>query len=107
MQSTKNPRYLTEETVLETSAVPKQEEKNLRTYFSHTKIHETTGQIHMDQSKLSLITYIRGNKYIMILYKFDGNEILSWELQNRTKEATLASYKEMHKLLVQQGLCPK
>ena len=43
----------------------------------------------------------------MVLYKYDSNAILFQALRNITKEAMLDSQKELHTLLVHQGLCLK
>ena len=61
----------------------------------------------MNQTGHFPVTCSWSNKYMMVLYEYDRNIILLRALQNRTKEAMLATYKELHTLPVIQGFCPK
>jgi hypothetical protein len=42
------------------------------------------GQIYTDQTGLFPMISSKGNKYIMVLYEYDGNAILTEPIKNRT-----------------------
>jgi hypothetical protein len=42
------------------------------------------GQIYTDQTGIFTVVSSKGNKYIMILYDYDSNEILSQPIKDRT-----------------------
>jgi hypothetical protein len=48
----------------------------------YVKAKEATGQIYTDQTGRFPITSSRGNKYIMILYNYESNDILAEPLKS-------------------------
>ena len=48
-----------------------------------------------------------GDKYILILYDYDSNAILTAPLTQRTGGAILAAYKELYEFLKSRGMTPK
>jgi hypothetical protein len=49
----------------------------------------------------------KGNKYIMILYDYDSNEILAEPIKDRTAPELLKAFQVMEQELVARGLKPK
>jgi hypothetical protein len=66
-----------------------------------------TGQIYTDQSGRSPLMYSKGNKYIMVLYEYDGNAILAEPVKNRTAVELLRAFQTMETELTARGLQPK
>jgi hypothetical protein len=67
---------------------------------------EITGKTYSDQTGRFPITPSRGNKYIMIVYDYETNAILSEPLKYRNKNELLRAYTNLHALLVACGLKP-
>jgi hypothetical protein len=42
------------------------------------------GKIHTDQTGRFPVVSSKGNKYIMVLYEYDGNAIIAEHIKNRT-----------------------
>ena len=53
---------------------------------------EETHKIYTDQTGKFPITYSRGNKYILIMYVYDDNAILSAPLKSRSGSHILEAY---------------
>jgi hypothetical protein len=92
----------------EITTVKTQETGNRRTHYIYAAVEATdeTGQIHSDQTGRFPVISSRGNKYIMIVYVYDANAIISTPMKNRTKESHTAAFKEIHQVLVRKGLRP-
>jgi hypothetical protein len=65
------------------------------------------GQIYTDQTCRFPVVLRKGNKYIMILYDYDSNAILSQPIKDRTAPELLKAFKVMEQELVARGLRPK
>jgi hypothetical protein len=65
-----------------------------------------TGQIFSDQTGRFPITSSRGNKYIMVVYDYDSNAILTEPLTSRTEMELLRAYTKIHTFLTERGLKP-
>jgi hypothetical protein len=65
-----------------------------------------TGQIFSDQTSRFPITSSRGNKYIMVIYDYDSNAILTEPLTSRTEMELLRAYTKIHSFLTERGLKP-
>ena len=91
------------------TAIPSQEIGNERTHHIYAAVEPIpeTGQIHTDQTGRFPVISSRGNKYIMIMYVYDANAIMSTPMKNRTKESHTEAYRELHQQLVKKGLRPK
>ena len=62
---------------------PTQEPNNDTTYQLFASI-ENTGKIYTDQTGRFPVTESKGNKYILLMYDYDLNAILTEPIKNRT-----------------------
>jgi hypothetical protein len=65
------------------------------------------GQIYTDQTGIFPVVSSKGNKYIMILYDYDSNAILSQPIKDRTAPELLKAFQIREQELVARGLKPK
>jgi hypothetical protein len=65
------------------------------------------GQIYTDQTGRFPVVSSKGNKYIMKLYHYDSNAILSQPIKDRTAPELLKAFQVMEQELVARGLKPK
>jgi hypothetical protein len=63
--------------------------------------------MHTDQTGLFPVVSSKGNKYIMVLYEYDGNAILAAPIKNQTSAELLRDFPVMEKKLTARGLQPK
>jgi hypothetical protein len=66
-----------------------------------------SGQIYTDQTARCPVVSSKGKKYIMILYDYDSNAILSQPIKDRTSPELLKAFQIMEQELVARGLKPK
>ena len=83
---------------LATSAAP--------THEVYTTVHEATGQIYTDQTGRFPAISSRGYKYIMILYHYDTNAILTHPLKSRHGDELTQAYKNLFMYLTERGFKP-
>ena len=88
------------------SPILEKEEKSGECYCIITPIAET-GKTFSDQTGHFPITSSKGNKYIMIMYDYDSNNILGEVIKSRTGDELLRAFKVMHGELKQCGSQPK
>ena len=62
---------------------PTQEPNNNATYQLFASF-QNTGKIYTDQSGRFPVTSSEGNKYILLIYDYDSNAILTEPIKNRT-----------------------
>jgi hypothetical protein len=77
-----------------------------QTHCVYMKPIAVTGQIHSNQTGRFPITSSRGSKYIMAVYDYDLNAILTKPLTSRTKTELLRAYSKLHDYLTACGLKP-
>jgi hypothetical protein len=65
------------------------------------------GQIYTDQTGRFPVVSRKGNKYIMVVYEYDGNDILAEPIKNRTSPELLKAFQVMEKKLTARVLGPK
>jgi hypothetical protein len=65
------------------------------------------GQIYTDQTGRFPVVSSKGNKYIMVLYDYDSNEILAKPIKDRTSPELLKAFQFMEQELVAKCLKPK
>jgi hypothetical protein len=65
------------------------------------------GQIYNDQTGRFPVISSKGNTYIMILYDYDSNAILSQPIKDCTAPELLKAFQIMEQVLVARGLKPK
>jgi hypothetical protein len=68
---------------------------------------EITGKIYSDQTGRFPVTSSRGNKYIMVVYDYDSNSILTEPLKSRNENELVRAYSKIHALVVSRGLKPE
>jgi hypothetical protein len=78
----------------------------IKTHFVYAATIDA-GQIYTDQTGRFPVVSSKGNKYIMILYDYDGNAILSQYIKDRTAPELLKAFQVMEQELVARGLKPK
>ena len=49
----------------------------------------------------------KGNQYILVLYHYDSNKILTEPMKNRTKAEIVRSYEKLSNYLIDRGIQPK
>jgi hypothetical protein len=88
-----------------------QEPNNPQTHQIFATIENTnkiyTGKIYTDQTGRFPVTSSQGNKYVLVLYEYDTNAILTEALNNRTAPEILRAYKKLVKYLYNRGFRPK
>jgi hypothetical protein len=105
LQSTKPllPTEATDEfTVVDTT--------NHRTNFLYATlgvVHPATGQVYTDQTGRFPVDANDGHKYLMVLYDYDSNAILTSPLRDRRGPTIKAAYQKLHALLLKKGYRPK
>jgi hypothetical protein len=65
------------------------------------------GQIYTGKTGIFPVVSRKGNKYIMILYDYDSNDILAQPIKDRTAPELLRAFQVMEQELVARGLKPK
>eukprot|EP00957_Ditylum_brightwellii_P199624 15218256-Ditylum_brightwellii.AAC.1 len=84
------------------SKEPVQEENNLKIQHMFVVILEE-GKVYSDQTGWFLHTSSKGTKYIMVLYVYNANDILTIGLKNRTEGELLQEYQLLYKYLQSKG----
>jgi len=88
-------------------AFPPGQPTNKRTHLCFAAVLEPTGQTHMDLTGKFPVQSLSGNNYILVVYDYDSNGILTVPLPNRCTKSILAAYQIAHACLCAAGLCPK
>ena len=65
------------------------------------------GKAYSDQTGRFLVTSSRENKYVMILFDYDSNNVLIEYLRSRTVGDINAAYQKTHITLCNHGLTSK
>jgi len=68
---------------------------------------EPTGQAYMDLTGKFVAPSSSSNNYILIVYDYDSNSILTAPLKNQRANSILAAFQVAHSHLCAMGLCPK
>jgi hypothetical protein len=76
-------------------------------YAAIVQAPNESGQIYTDQTGHFPVTSRRGNKYIMILYDYDSNSILTEPMKSQTDNEIIRSYQALHDRLIAAGLKPR
>ncbi len=85
---------------------PTQETNNEATDFLFATI-EDTGRIYTDQTGRFPVTSSKGSQYILVLYDYDSNAILTEPLKNRAGGEILRAYTKLCNYLSVRGFKPK
>jgi hypothetical protein len=81
-------------------------DQGIKTQFVYAATIDA-GQIYTDQTGIFTVVSSKGNKYIMILYDYDSNDILAQTIKDRTAPELLRAFHVMEQELVARGLKPK
>ena len=57
---------------------------------------EVTGKVSTDQTGRFPVTSSRGSKYLMVLYNYDSNAIITEPLKSRIKHELVCAYSALH-----------
>jgi hypothetical protein len=71
------------------------------------KVYDCTAATYTDQTGQFPITSSRGMKYVMVMCKIDGNQILAEPLPNRSAGQLVAAYNKLFERLKASGIYPK
>jgi hypothetical protein len=66
-----------------------------------------SGQTYTDQTGRFPVVSSKGNKYIMVLYEYDGNVIMAETIKNRTSVEHLRACQVMEQKLIARCLKPR
>jgi hypothetical protein len=78
-----------------------------RTNDVFSTVYQPTGRIYTDQTGRFPVTSSRGNRYIMIMYDYDSNAILSHPMKNRSTNELTQACSNLLDLLLAKGIRPK
>jgi hypothetical protein len=81
-------------------------ESNIRIHHVYTSIINLIGQIATDLTGRFPVTSSRRNKYIMVLYCFDSNAILTEPMKSKAESGHLHADSKLHQYLVDRGFRP-
>ena len=85
---------------------PPQETNNQQTQCLLATI-EQTGKIYTNQTGCFPVTSSHGIQYVLVLYDYDSNTILTEQLKNREGTEILRGYEKLHTYLVSKGFRPR
>jgi hypothetical protein len=77
-----------------------------RTNWVYQQAVEISGQIFSDQTGRFPVTSSKGNRYIMVVYDYDSNNILAEPLKSRNEHELVRAYTKLHTHLTSCGLRP-
>ena len=81
-----------------------------RTHFVYAAIVDApneSGRVYTDQTGKFPVTSRKGSKYIMVLYDYDSNAILTEPMTSKTGPEMIRAYTKLHDRLVASGLKPR
>lgn len=89
--------------------IPIQEPDNNKTQYVYAATAEfsDTNMVYSDLTGRFPHTSNQGNKYVLILYTYDGNAIIQEPMRSRTDSETIRAYKVLLERLNKVGLSPK
>jgi hypothetical protein len=73
----------------------------------YVDMFEPTGKVYTAQTGKFITQSSRGNNYIMVLYDYDSNCILTEAFADRNSSTIVATYKTLYDQLAARGLRPK
>jgi hypothetical protein len=78
-----------------------------RTHAIFVDCQPISGQVFSDLPGKFLVTSSRGMNYILLVYDYDSNAIITEPIKSRSGHDITQGYKKIHTLLVSRGLQPK
>ena len=73
----------------------------------YLKIYDMQNKIYTDQTGRFPVTSSKGNKYIMVAFEADSNNIMAEPMKPRKASELTTVYAKIHKMLTSRGLKPK
>jgi hypothetical protein len=73
----------------------------------YAAIHDVDGHMYTNLTGRFPKTSIRGYKYILVLYDYDGNSIQAEPMKNRSDAEVIRAYARIYDELTAKGLTPK
>lgn len=77
-----------------------------RTHETYYDVFQPTGQVYTDQTGRFPAISARGNQYVMVLYDYDSNAILTEPMSSCHEHELVRAYTKLHTLLTARGLKP-
>jgi hypothetical protein len=77
-----------------------------KTYFVYATIVDS-GQIHSDLTGRFPTTSAKGNKYVLVLYDYNTNNILTEPMKSRGDQEMVRAYNKLIEELVDHGFKPR
>ena len=71
------------------------------------KFIDITGKVSIDQTGYFPVTPCKGKKYLVVVYDYDTNAILTKPLQNREAKTIVTAQVKPHKYFIDQGFKPQ
>lgn len=87
-------------------SVPTSTEPSSTTAEAFLQVFEPTGKVYSDQTGRFPITSSKGSKYILILYDYDSNAILSRPLKSRAESELVKACNSLYDQLAAAGHSP-
>ena len=95
-------------TLSEATGPPVQELNNEKTHCVYQAIMSMdTNAIATDLTGRFPVTSSKGNKYILVMYEHDTNNILTEPLKNRSELEHIRAFNKLHTVLSERGFTPK
>jgi hypothetical protein len=105
LRSTKpNPKLIADPAPISDPTIPASPHE--RTHHVFAAVHDVTGQIYTDLTGRFPVQSSRGYKYILVLYDYDSNAILTEPMRNRSDTEHLRAYNKLHQYLLDRVFCP-
>jgi hypothetical protein len=86
---------------------PTSDSPNMRSHLVFASTIELRQEIATDLTGRFPVQSSRGYKYILVLYDFDSNAILTEPLRNRSEQEHIRAYNKLHAYLVDRGFQPQ
>jgi hypothetical protein len=106
-RTTKTKPALLEENILRPDPVCVDGKATNFVYAAAIAVEDRTGQIHSDLTGRFPVQSSKGNNYILVVYDYDSNAILSEPMKRRTDAEMLRAYGVIYDVLVSRGMRPK
>lgn len=89
---------------METEPIQEPNNQPMSQYFASI---DDAGKIYTDQTGQFPVTSSQGNKYVLVLYDYDSNAILTEALKNCTGKEIIWAYKKLFTYLTNRGFQPQ
>eukprot|EP00957_Ditylum_brightwellii_P020080 1514839-Ditylum_brightwellii.AAC.1 len=87
--------------------LPEQKEGNRKINWFFATVIELEGKLYSNQPGYFLQVSHKGNRYVIIFYTYDANDVKGIPIKNQTASEFLRAYKEMYDELTSKHYAPK